>query len=78
MKISNKHRKTNWEQVAKEFQSERDALQQEVLRTQTEFHVALDRIKQLEKELADEKATIVNVYFADTKGTRPPRNEHEK
>lgn len=70
MKIFNKARKANWEQIAKEFQSERDALQQEVLKAREDFHLAIDRIKQLEKELADEKATIVNVYFKDTKGTR--------
>jgi hypothetical protein len=65
MKIFNKERKTNWEQVAMEFQSERDALQQQVLRTQAEFHLALDRIKTLERELENERATIANIYFQE-------------
>jgi hypothetical protein len=63
MKIFNKERGANWKQVAEEFQSERDALKLQVLKTQEEFHLALDRIKQLEKELEEEKSTIVHVYM---------------
>ena len=38
MEISNKDRQVSWEKVAKEFQTERDALKSEIYRLGVELH----------------------------------------
>lgn len=52
VKIDNKHRSANWERVAAEFQSERDALQGDLYRAREDANALRDEVRDLTVELA--------------------------